>query len=450
MKRRRIANLALYTVAALFLGYHLMPVFSAGANLVPEEPTRAELASTAQCSVNTAITVPTYGHPLRDPLTTDLSARKSLVERSGSTQVLYAQSNAQNLDDWESSRYGVNDGVATIASPQPASTAILRVDMNSLKDGDVKWVSPRITAQAGEYITVTFRYRSNQEFKPTAVFIDTDGDAQYIPQTVLSGSESWKTEKLSFVVPANTQSIRFAANLEDEGWLETQGYVFESQPLPRLNRGIASFTFDDGWKSIHNEGLPLFERYGVKTTQYVVADYEGNSAYMDQKMIKDFQKAGHDIGSHSFSHADLTTLGKEKLDIEVAGSSRLLNDSYGGVNNFAAPFGRYNDEVTNSIARCYQSHRTTDAGFNAAGYNRYKIKVQNVEVDTTPEQIRAWADFAQQNRLWLVLVYHQVESGGEYSVDSKVLESHLKAVQSSGIHTATFEDALLESYPQGR
>lgn len=450
MKRKRIINFALYTLAALFLGYHLMPVFSAGLNLAPKEATRAELAASAQCSANTAITVPTYGHPLRDPLTTDLSARKRFVTQQATVTTLYDQSKVSQVQDWEPSRYGNNDGVATLQASNAPQQAIFRVDMNNLKDGDAKWLSPRFSVRSGEYVTVSFRYRASQEFKPTAVFIDTDGDSQYIPQTVRSASEGWSQEKISFVVPANTQGLRFAANLEDDGWLETTDYQVSVQPLPQLQRGIATFTFDDGWKSIHDQGLPLFERYGVKTTQYVVADYEGNDAYMDQKMIEDFQKAGHDIGSHSFSHADLSTLGKEKLGIEVAGSSRILNRSYGGVNNFAAPFGRYNDEVTSSIARCYQSHRTTDAGYNAAGYDRYKIKVQNVEVDTTPEQIKAWAEFAEQNKLWLILVYHQVETGGEYSVDTTVLESQIKAVKDTGIHITTFEDALLETYPQGR
>jgi peptidoglycan/xylan/chitin deacetylase (PgdA/CDA1 family) len=450
MKRKKIINFTLYSVAALFLAYHLMPVFSAGANLAPKEVTRAELAASAQCSANTEITVPTFGHPLRDPIITDLTARRSLVTQQANMTTLYDQSKVSQVQDWESSRYGTNDGVATLQSSSTPQQAIFRVDMNNLKDGDAKWLSPRFSVRAGEYVTVSFRYRANQEFKPTAIFIDNDGDTQYIPQTVRSASEGWSNEKITFVVPANTQGLRFAANLEDNGWLETTDYQVSVQPLPQLQRGVATFTFDDGWKSIHDQGLPLFERYGVKTTQYVVADYEGNDAYMDQKMIQDFRDAGHDIGSHSYSHADLTTLSTDKLSIEVAGSAYLLNKSYDGVNNFAAPFGRYNDAVTNTIAQCYQSHRTTDAGYNAAGYDRYKIKVQNVEVDTTPEQIKAWADFAQQNKLWLILVYHQVETGGEYSVDTTVLESQIKAVKETGIHTATFEQALLETYPQGR
>ena len=451
MKSRKLVNWLLYSLAALFLLYHLLPVGSAITQLAPEKQTRIELANASQCDARrNELLVPTYGNPLTQPLVRDLAARNQFVSPPAPTSTLYEQAATKSLADWESSRYGNNDGRTTIVNGENPSTATFRVAIDKLQDGDTKWIGPRIDTAPGNYVTVSFMYRGNTDFKPTAIFIDTDSDTKYTPQRVITAQGDWKTASVDFIAPPATKQFRFAANLEDQGWLETKDILITSRPAPQFSRGIATFTFDDGWKTIHEQGLPLFQKYGIKTTQYIVADYEGNPAYMNKKLLDDFIAAGHDIGSHSYSHANLTTLGDERLRQETTGSWNVLNSEYGGVNNFAAPFGYYDDRVQAAIRQCYQSHRTTDSGFNAAGYDRYQIKVQNVEVDTKPEEIRRWADFARDNKLWLVLVYHQVESGGEYSVDTRVLESHLRAVQESGIHTATFEEALLETYPQGR
>lgn len=451
MKSRKFYNGVLYLVAAIFLAYHLLPVGSAVAKLKPTEPSRDQLASAALCEKpQSELMVPTFGNPLTEPLMVDLAARKQLVDTVKPQASIYDQEQVASVADWESSRYGNNDGRTSLLNQQSARETVFRVDIERLNDGDTKWLSPAFETSPGQNISATFSYRGNRDIKPTVAFINSDGDTKYVSQRVVTATQAWQTARVDFVVPPQTQKIRFTVNLDDSGWLETKSYAINSLTLPQLQRGIATFTFDDGWKTIHDQGLPLFRKYDIQTTQFVVANYEGSPAYMSQSMIDDFRQAGHDLGSHSFSHANLTTLGADGLRQEVAGSQAVLHKEFGGMNNFAAPFGVYNDAVQAQIRQCYQSHRTTDTGYNAAGYDRYQIKVQNVEVDTKPEEIRAWADFARENKLWLVLVYHQVESGGEYSVDTKVLESHLQAVKSSGIHTATFEQALLETYPQGR
>jgi peptidoglycan/xylan/chitin deacetylase (PgdA/CDA1 family) len=450
---KRIANFLLYLLAAGFLIWHLTPMLDIGNSLLPRQKTTAELANDTTCYGND-LDVPTYGDPLHDPLITTLSDRPKLINASprlNSIEIdpLPASTTFANDKSWQTSSYGQNE--AKFSLPKETSgNPVLRVDIANFKDGDAKWQTPILNVQEGQSLRLTNRYRSNVETTANVTFIYEDGSNDFVTLTPLAPSDYWQTNSVDVVIPDGVSTVRFSIILNNNGWLETTKYQISSYETPMFKRGIVSFTFDDGWKSIYEQGLPLFEKYNVKTTQFIVSGYEGSQAYMTEEQIRDMIKRGHDIGSHSHTHADHRELDQSKLSQEVAGSRSVLNATFSGINNFATPFGRYNDTVKNTIKQCYQSHRTTDTGYNAPGYDRYSIRVQNVEVDTTAEEIREWAKFARDNNLWLVLVYHQVEDGGTYSVDTKALEEHLRAVKDTGVHTANFEEALIETYSQGR
>lgn len=446
---KKIINSLLYLIAAGFLLWHLMPVFAIGKAVTPNEKTNLELAADTIC-YGGDLDVLTFGDPLKDSLTTNLNTRSSFISSPRNLQsikldAIPASETATTDDSWQADSYGNNK--ATF-STQNAS--VLTIKMTDFTDGDAKWRTQKIAVQPGQTLRFTSDYRTNTAVTSNVTYILPDGTEKYATLSRLSVTETWKNQSTEVIVPENVVALRFSIILDEDGWLETRNYSVNRYTSSGFSRGIVTFTFDDGWESIYKQGLPLFEKYDIKTTQFVVADYDRNEAYMSPDQIREMQKLGHDVGSHSFSHADHEALRDAELSLEIAGSRTVLNKKFGGVNNFAAPFGRYNEDVNNSVKKCYQSHRTTDSGFNAPGYDRYTVRVQNVEVDTTAEQIREWAEFARDNNLWLVLVYHQVEDGGVYSVDTKALEGHLKAVKDTGVHTATYEEALIETYPQGR
>lgn len=450
---KRLVNTFLYLLAGAFLIWHLAPILDLGKSLAPRQKTVTELASDTTC-FGSDLDVPTFGNPLYDPFITSLNERSKLVAASPklnsiTLDPLPINNIPANDKSWQTSRYGQNKASFSLPK-EPNGNTVLRVELSEYVDGDAKWQTPIIPVQEGQSLRLTNRYRSNVDTTANVTLIYEDGSNQFVTLAPLAPTTYWQTSSIDLVIPDGVSAVRFSIILEKNGWLETTKYQISEYDTPRFERGIVSFTFDDGWRSIYEQGLPLFEKYDINTTQFIVAGYEGSQAYMTDEQIRDMKKLGHDIGSHSHTHADHRELGKDKLLLEVAGSRTVLNTAFGGINNFATPFGRYNDSVKNAIKQCYQSHRTTDTGYNAPGYDRYSIRVQNVEIDTTAAEIREWSEFARDNHLWLVLVYHQVEDGGTYSVDTNALESHLQAVKDTSVRTATFEEALIETYPQGR
>jgi peptidoglycan/xylan/chitin deacetylase (PgdA/CDA1 family) len=155
---------------------------------------------------------------------------------------------------------------------------------------------------------------------------------------------------------------------------------------------------------------------------------------------------GHEIGSHTVTHPDLTTLGSKKLKAELANSKAWLeNNGLGPIYDFACPYGEYNNTTIAAIKQYYLSQRTGyDEGYNtAANFDPYKIKVQIVTNTTTMAEFSGWLAQAKAQGAWLVLEYHQVDnSGDEYGVTPANFELQAQAIQASGVKPVTVKQGL--------
>jgi hypothetical protein len=120
------------------------------------------------------------------------------------------------------------------------------------------------------------------------------------------------------------------------------------------------------------------------------------------------------------------------------------------ITDFATPYGEYNANVLTNIKKYYASHRGVESGFNSKdGFDIYDIKVQNVDITTTPAQVAAWVAEAQKDKTWLVLVYHNVDkSGDEYGVSPENLDTELASIKQTGVAVETMSQALKEVQPQ--
>ena len=124
-------------------------------------------------------------------------------------------------------------------------------------------------------------------------------------------------------------------------------------------------TFDDGYKSQYTTVKPILDNYGYKGTFYVVCNYaqKEDTDRMNWNDIQDLQKQGHDIGSHSMNHADLTSIPSYRIDYEIGISKQCLESHDIKVTSFAYPFakGSENDSIINTVAKYYTLGRTADA-----------------------------------------------------------------------------------------
>jgi peptidoglycan/xylan/chitin deacetylase (PgdA/CDA1 family) len=133
----------------------------------------------------------------------------------------------------------------------------------------------------------------------------------------------------------------------------------------RLPAGVASVTFDDGFASTHEDAMPVLLREGVHASVFVVAStLERANAPMDWvkdapqprralslAQVLELRDAGFEIGSHSYTHRDLTTLDEREIVSDLRHSREVLEDLIGRpVTMFAYPGGRHDERVRRASA----------------------------------------------------------------------------------------------------
>lgn len=153
---------------------------------------------------------------------------------------------------------------------------------------------------------------------------------------------------------------RFAAQLD---LLAQAGFRFVTvAQLARLAKGetpppgYAAISFDDGLRNNHTTALPILQERGICATVYVATGLlgrhnpwigpSGDGEIMDRAQLRDLAAAGWELGGHTLTHADLSTLDYEGCRREIEGGCRELEEIIGTrIETFAYPFGRYGAEA---------------------------------------------------------------------------------------------------------
>jgi len=116
--------------------------------------------------------------------------------------------------------------------------------------------------------------------------------------------------------------------------------------------GLAAITFDDGLRNNCTVALPILREYGIPATVYVTVGFlggaspwigpAGDGAIMREPELLELAAAGWELGAHTMTHADLSTLDYDACRREIEDSRDAIERIAGvRVRTFAYPFGRY-------------------------------------------------------------------------------------------------------------
>lgn len=112
------------------------------------------------------------------------------------------------------------------------------------------------------------------------------------------------------------------------------------------DKPMIALTFDDG---PHYQETPrlleILDKYDVKSTFFVLGDRVtwGES---NKKALKAVYDAGHEVGSHTYTHAHLKTLSAEEITEEVTKTRDVIYSVIGEYPVFVRPpYGQYDEKV---------------------------------------------------------------------------------------------------------
>ncbi len=221
--------------------------------------------------------------------------------------------------------------------------------------------------------------------------------------------------------------------------LEAQvGIEAEVLPWPSASKAAVSITFDDAYISHVRRAMPLLESYGFRGTFFLIVDKlfrQGKFINVRPSApISEWQAAaarGHEMASHTVSHASLDTIEVRQMRAELINSKAILDSLFLGqpIVSLAYPFSRTNAVVSAVASSIYQSGRAGPPTDGSAVYN-YPATVDLMSIKaffpcSTVEQWHSAVELTIAGKGWLVEALHPIDEPGFCRVATENFAEHL-------------------------
>ncbi|HEY2004002.1 MAG TPA: polysaccharide deacetylase family protein [Candidatus Saccharimonadia bacterium] len=357
-------------------------------------------------------------------------------------------------NSWTKTVWGTNTHAFAYLNSGHTGTHSLKVTLSNYQSGTANWMYQPQPVVAGGHYLFTDWYQSNVATEVDIAVTMQDGSTQYLYMGSALKTVGWTKERLEYDMPAGAVSASVMHLLYSNGWLQTDDYAMSQYHPTGFSRGLVTVTLDDGFTNQYTNALPILQQNGLHGTFYIISgNLTSQPDYMTAAQVKALKAAGMEIGSHTVTHPDLTTLGATRLTNELKNSQTKLQSVLGSpVTDFASPYGTYDNRTVAAIQQYYASQRTTDPGYNSKDdLDIYRLRVQNITNTTTPAQVQAWINQAAADHTWLILVYHQVSTdpaAGEYNTTPADFTTEMTTVHNAGLANLTMAQALAEVTPQ--
>lgn len=173
----------------------------------------------------------------------------------------------------------------------------------------------------------------------------------------------------------------------------------------------------------------------------------GAKNYMPIQDIMSLKANGHEVGAHTQTHPDLTTLSTADAQIQILGSrNELLAGGLPPVLAFNHPYGNNNPSTVEIIKNAgFTSARTVMSGFNGKDTSPFDLTAQSVNANTTLDQVKEWIDNAVINKTWLVLVFHDIipnTDNDPYASTPAMLQDIVDYLQTNNVPVHTVSQGI--------
>ncbi len=204
----------------------------------------------------------------------------------------------------------------------------------------------------------------------------------------------------------------FAQHLD---YLQEQGYTtislqdmisYLQTGQPQLPENPIILTFDDGYRDNYQNAFPALKEHGMTATFFIITDFADAAAtdpdyarYATWDMLREMDRAGMEIGSHSRNHPDLAGKDDDFLVWQALGSRQTIEANLGKTPRVLAyPSGSYDDNVIRVFHSAgFWGAVTTQPGVEHDNQHLFEITRLRITNETGVPQLAALLAYWQEN-----------------------------------------------------
>jgi peptidoglycan/xylan/chitin deacetylase (PgdA/CDA1 family) len=243
----------------------------------------------------------------------------------------------------------------------------------------------------------------------------------------------------------------FPSNRQLRGLQILVSRAVRTKTVPLRNkRGIISFSFDDFPHSAVSNGANILSDYGLYGTFYVSGSMCGklisDILYFSESDLATLNKAGHEIGCHTYEHVLVSELSAERLDLEMEKNAAFIAEMVPGqiACNFSYPFGDISLQQKLRLQRRFASCRTTQMGLNTSRLDLGFLLAVRLYSELIDEKtVSTLIDKAAAENAWLIFYTHDVDNiPSPFGCTPTLLEHAVKSAQRSTAEILSVRNAL--------
>ena len=172
-------------------------------------------------------------------------------------------------------------------------------------------------------------------------------------------------------------------------------FVSLSEGLKQLNgralsERMVTLTFDDVEATTFTNAIPILNRLHIQATLYIIADFvrtrscyrtSGKPPAISIEQVREAIKMGHEVGSHTLTHAPLRYCSRERAQQELVTSKEVLELwCQVKVKHFSYPWGQHSSGTRKLIVETglYDSAATIERGRMFAAQDPFSLKRDSV------------------------------------------------------------------------
>ncbi len=143
-----------------------------------------------------------------------------------------------------------------------------------------------------------------------------------------------------------------------------------------LPKNSVVITFDDGYEDNYKNAYPILKFNGFTATFFIISNMPGKEGFMTWNEIKEMEKGGMSIGSHTVNHPYLPAIDRIEQREELELSKKTIEAKLGHrIDYLAYPTGGYNSAIKKMTRKAgYVGACTTNRGYDRFNKDVYALK----------------------------------------------------------------------------